>query len=197
MKTRKILVILVVTLGLMVCQTKVSEAAPMSTAFTYQGHLYDANHVANGNYDFQFKLYDSNSDGNQVGSDVDKPDVNVVDGYFTVELDFNDPNAFNGEARWLKIGVRPGASTGGYTTLSPRQEITATPYAMYASNSNVKQLIADFVVAAGESVTAGDVVGFLDGYVQKGFGLPIAQSMCLIQPTPTTSQPPPFPQPNS
>jgi hypothetical protein len=171
MKTRKILVILVVTLGLMVCQTKVSEAAPMSTAFTYQGHLYDANHVANGNYDFQFKLYDSNSDGNQVGSDVDKPDVNVVDGYFTVELDFNDPNAFNGEARWLKIGVRPGASTGGYTTLSPRQEITATPYAMYASNSNVKQLIADFVVAAGESVTAGDVVGFLDGYVQKGFGI--------------------------
>ena len=32
---------------------------------------------------------------------------------------------------------------------------------------NVKQLIQDFMVASGESVTAGDVVQFLDGYVQR------------------------------
>jgi hypothetical protein len=36
------------------------------------------------------------------------------------------------------------------------------------SVGNVKQLVQDFVVAAGESVTAGDVVSFLDGYIQKG-----------------------------
>jgi hypothetical protein len=34
---------------------------------------------------------------------------------------------------------------------------------------STKQLIQDFVVASGKSVTAGDVVSFLDGYVQKGF----------------------------
>jgi len=35
--------------------------------------------------------------------------------------------------------------------------------------SLMQQLIQDFAVASGESVTAGDVVSFLDGYVQKGF----------------------------
>ena len=36
-----------------------------------------------------------------------------------------------------------------------------------ASGSDVRQLIQDFVVASGESVTAGDVVQFVDGYVQQ------------------------------
>jgi parallel beta-helix repeat protein len=37
-----------------------------------------------------------------------------------------------------------------------------------ANANNAKQLIQDFVVASGETVTAGDIVSFLDGYVQKG-----------------------------
>ncbi len=137
MKTTKILAILVLALVLLFCGAEVSWALQMSTAFTYQGHLYDSNSVADGLYDFQFKLYDANSGPNQVGSDVNKPDIDVIDGYFTVELDFNDTNAFNGDARWLEIGVRPGASTGSFATLSPRREITATPYAMHASNIQV------------------------------------------------------------
>ncbi|MCP4666263.1 MAG: hypothetical protein GY849_07840, partial [Deltaproteobacteria bacterium] len=36
------------------------------------------------------------------------------------------------------------------------------------AGGNVKQLIQDFVVATGESVTAGDVVSFLNGEVRKG-----------------------------
>ena len=135
METRKILAILV--LGLMVCQAKVSEAGPMGTAFTYQGHLYDANHAADGLYDFQFNLYDANSGGSRIGSDVNVADVDVIDGYFTVQLDFNDPNAFNGDARWLEIGVRPGDQNdpNTYTPLVPRQEITPAPYARYAASA--------------------------------------------------------------
>ncbi len=45
----------------------------------------------------------------------------------------------------------------------------ATNQVDIANLQNVKQLIHDFVVASGENVTAGDVVTFLDGYVQKGF----------------------------
>lgn len=126
------LTILVLALGLMVWPAKVIEAAPMGTAFTYQGRLIDANNPADGEYDFQFKLYDANSGGSQVGDDVNRPDVNAVDGYFTVELNFGS-GIFTGDARWLEIGVRPGDSTGSFTTLSPRQEVTPTPYAIYAA----------------------------------------------------------------
>ena len=136
MKTEKILAILVLALGLIVCLANVSEAAPMGSAFTYQGHLYDANHVANGEYDFQFKLYDANVAGGQAGSDVNKPDVDVIDAYFTVELDFG--GVFDGNERWLEIGVRPGELEDPceYTALQPRQEVTPTPYAIYAQNAD-------------------------------------------------------------
>lgn len=135
MKTTEILTIMVVALGLMVCSAKVSEAAPMGTAFTYQGHLYDSNYPANGQYDLQFKLYDANTDGNQVGSDVNVPDVDVIDARFTVELDFSD--VFDGNRRWLEIGVRPGDQNDPceYTILEPRQEVTPTPYALYAAKA--------------------------------------------------------------
>ncbi len=137
MKNARTLTILVVTLWLLFLASA-SQAGPMGTAFTYQGHLYDANYAANGSYDFAFKLYDANAGGSKVGTDVNASDVDVIDAYFTVELDFNDANTFNGEARWLEIGVRPGDMNdpNGYTTLSPRQEVTPTPYALYAENAS-------------------------------------------------------------
>ncbi len=133
MKTIKILPIVILALGLLIWAAQVSEAEPMGNAFTYQGHLYDAKKPANGLYDFQFTLYDDPCDGNQVGSDVNKPDEEVIDGYFTVELDFGS-NVFDGNALWLEIGVRLGDlnDPNVYTTLSPRLELTPTPYAIYA-----------------------------------------------------------------
>jgi hypothetical protein len=122
---------MLLVLGLVVWQVKVGEAGPMGTAWTYQGQLIDANNAAEGVYDFNFGLYDTAGDGNQVGSDVNVPDVDVIDGYFTVALDFGS-SVFEGDARWLEIGVRPGDSGGGFTTLSPRQELTPTPYAINA-----------------------------------------------------------------
>ena len=104
-------------------------SAPLSTSFTYQGRLTDGGGPANGSYDFQFRLYDAASGGAWVGT-IPKDDVTVSDGLFMVELDFG--SAFTGDARWLEIGVRPGASAGAYTTLTPRQALTATPYALYA-----------------------------------------------------------------
>ncbi len=135
MKTTRILTILVVALGLILSWPEISEAAPMGTAFTYQGHLYDANYAANGQYDFQFKLYDTSSGGVQLGSDVNKPDVDVISAYFTVELDFGS-GVFDGNAVWLEVGVRPGEleDPNVYTVLEPRQEVTPVPYALYAAS---------------------------------------------------------------
>ncbi len=106
-------------------------AAPMRTGFTYQGRLMDANRPADGLYDFQFKPYDSPDPvfAMQLRSTIDIDDLDVIDGYFTVELNFGS-DVFDGDARWLEIGVRPGDSTGSFTTLSPRIEITPVPYAL-------------------------------------------------------------------
>jgi hypothetical protein len=103
--------------------------AALGTAFTYQGRLTDGGSPANGEYDLRFTLYDAATAGSQVGSMVPKENTTVTDGLFTVELDFGS-GIFTGEARYLEIGVRPGASGGAFTTLSPRQALTPAPYAL-------------------------------------------------------------------
>ncbi|MHC4736785.1 MAG: hypothetical protein ACYTDW_20380, partial [Planctomycetota bacterium] len=134
MKSQVIFSIIIPVLCLIVFPVEVAVAVPIGTAFTYQGRLMDANSPADGLYDLQFKLYDDANTftGNQVGDDVNKLGVDVIDGYFTAELDFGD--VFTGEARWLEIGVRDSDSNDVYTVLSPRQEVKATPYAQEAYN---------------------------------------------------------------
>jgi hypothetical protein len=113
-------------------------AGPEGTKFTYQGRLIYAGQVADEEYDFQFRLFDADVAGTQLGTDLDQPEVDVIDGYFTVQLDFG--GVFDGNERWLQIGVRPGDQNDPceYIVLSPRQKIMPTPYALYALNgSNV------------------------------------------------------------
>jgi len=131
MKTTTISAMLVLALVWLV---GFAEAAPMGTVFTYQGRLIDSNSPADGEYDFQFQLYDDANiiDGNQMGSTIELDDLDVIDGYFTVELDYGS-GVFNGDARWLEIDVRPGNSidVNDFMTLSPRQKVTPTPYALH------------------------------------------------------------------
>lgn len=129
MKSTKMLTIL--ALGLMTWLVGFTEAAPMGTAWTYQGRLIDANSAADGLYDFQFKLFDTNVTGTQQGSTIDVNEADVIDGYFTVELDFGS-DVFNGSERWLQIEVRAGEldDPSPYTLLNPRRQITPAPYAL-------------------------------------------------------------------
>ncbi|MCR4406565.1 MAG: hypothetical protein NUW24_06550 [Anaerolineae bacterium] len=104
--------------------------ATLGTAFTYQGQLKQSGSPVNGNCDFQFSLYDAASNGSQIGSTQSKADVSVSNGLFTIpDLDFGS-SAFTGDARWLQVAVRCPTGSGMYTNLSPRQAITAAPYAL-------------------------------------------------------------------
>lgn len=105
-------------------------AANAQTAFTYQARMTDAGAAANGPYDFQFKLFNAATAGVQVGATVVVNDLAVAGGLFTTKLDFGDQ--FDGSARFLQIEIRPGASTGAYTVMGTRIEITAAPYASQA-----------------------------------------------------------------
>ncbi|MCB0020117.1 MAG: hypothetical protein KDE09_20140, partial [Anaerolineales bacterium] len=102
--------------------------APVGSAFTYQGRLIDGGVPANGAYDLRMRLFDAASGGTQVSTNWLFGDVAVSAGYFTVVLNFAD--YFEGEARWLEVEVRPGASTGSYTNLSPRTSLAGVPYAL-------------------------------------------------------------------
>ena len=125
----------VLAMALVACVAPlVCAQAPIGTAVTYQGRLKDAGAPGNASYDFEFKLYDDPAAGALIGTDT-ADDWPVQEGLFTVWLDFG-VGAFNGQRRWLQIGVRPGASGGAYTTLTPRQELTPAPYGLYASTAD-------------------------------------------------------------
>lgn len=112
-------------------QTRATAPRPVGTAFTYQGRLTDGDSPANGRYDLRFRLWDAESGGNPVGSPVDFEDYPIIDGLFTDLLDF-DAGAFNGDGRWLEVGIRPWNSTAHHELLAPRQRLTAAPYALFA-----------------------------------------------------------------
>jgi hypothetical protein len=123
----------VVTLVSAVLACPALAQTPQGTAFTYQGRLADAGSPADGAFDFQFILYDAAVGGSQVGPIVTRDDVVVTDGLFTVSLDFGA--SFGGSRRWLDVAVRPGASSGSYTPVVPRQEMTATPNALWSAGT--------------------------------------------------------------
>ena len=135
--SRKVAVSLLLAFTLIFSATMVvAQDAPQAvtgTAFTYQGRLIDGGSAANGAYDFQFVLFNALSGGTQIGPIVSVDDLAVSDGLFVATLDFG--NVFDGTALYLEVRVRSGASTGSYATLAPRQALTATPYASFATKA--------------------------------------------------------------
>ncbi len=142
------------------------------TAFTYQGRLSQSGAPATGTFDFQFSIYDSATNGALKAGPLPLPTQVVSSGIFLARLDFGNPALFNGEARWLEIAVRTNG-LGGYTTLQPRQQLTAAPYAQYALNAGtvsstglVSALQPSGIVTNGQ---AG--VSFVGTFTGSGSGL--------------------------
>lgn len=104
-----------------------------TTEFTYQGRISDNGSPANGLYDIRFRLFATSTPAGIPLGNNERTNVAVVDGVFTVTLDFG-PNAFNGNDRYLEIGIRPAGGTT-YTVLSPLPKITSVPYALRSQNA--------------------------------------------------------------
>ncbi len=157
----------------------VEAATALGTSFTYQGRLTDAGSPANGTYDLRFILYDAETAGAAVGSTVTKEDVAVTNGLFSVDLDFG-ASAFNGDARWVEIAVRPGNSSGTHTVLSPRQPISPAPYALFAKAAAG---IAVPFAATGTSAGAPSSTTGLFTVTQTGTGIGIAGNRTSTDPS--------------
>lgn len=122
-------------------------ALALSNSFSYQGSLNDGGSPATGSYDLQFQL--QTSAGGNVGAPLVREDVAVSGGLFAVELDFGAAIS-SGDFR-LQIGVRPGASTGAYTTLSPTTNIRPTPQAQVAG------IASEAVTVSPDSISSASI----------------------------------------
>ena len=133
MKTKTTLIKRAVLLLLLSTFSYQPSTFAQGTTFTYQGRLNDGANPANGNYDLRFGLYTADVGGNQRGPILTNAATAVNNGLFTVALDFGA--VFPGADRWLEIGVRTNGG-GTFTTLSPRQPLTPTPYAIFAGGAD-------------------------------------------------------------
>ena len=115
-----------------------ASAAPLDTAFSYQGELRVSGVPANGVFDFRLRAFDAATDGSQIGPDVDADDIEAIDGVFTLAVDLGTEIASDRQL-WLAIEVREGASTGSYTALSPRQKLTLAPASGFALGAGVAE----------------------------------------------------------
>lgn len=147
----------------------VTHAAPLSSAFTYQGQLQQSGLPADGTCDFQFSVWDAAGSGSppsggaQMGSTFPAANQVVSNGLFTVELTFGD-GIFTGNERWLQIAVRCPAGSGAHTTLSPRQKLTAVPYALHSRFADEAEVAADLDCPG--CVNAGDIADGAIGSTQ-------------------------------
>lgn len=118
-----------------------SAPTPLTEVFTYQGRLVENGLPVTGNKEMVFSLWGHPFDtdvANRLSLPVLYSYVDVVDGLFTVDLDFTltgAPANFDGKERFLQIEVGD-ADSNNRVTLEGRQRLTATPFATYASNSN-------------------------------------------------------------
>ncbi len=133
-------------------------AGAQGTAITYQGRLAQDGGSVTGIYDMRFTLHDTLAGAAQISGPLSNPTVGVTNGLFTVTLDFG-AGAFNGNPRWLQIGVRTNGSAAAHTALTPRQSVTAAPYAILAGNvtGNIadSQLSANIARLNGNQIFTG------------------------------------------
>jgi hypothetical protein len=131
MKTKFTLTnIVLALLALSTLNPQYSTVFAQGTAFTYQGQLQNNGSPASGTFNLTFTLFNTNSIGVPVAGPLTNNTVVITNGLFTVLIDFG-PGAFTGQTNWLQIGVETNGASP-FTTLAPRQQLTPTPYAIYA-----------------------------------------------------------------
>jgi hypothetical protein len=147
------------------------------TEFSYQGQLQNAGNPANGSFDFEFALFGSALGGGQIGPTVSRSGVNVVNGIFSVILDFG--SSFPGPGRFLEIRVRQGGSN--FTTLSPRQGIASTPYA-------IKSFDAENALNAIDAINANTATNAQNALNAVNFTGPLAGDVTGTQSSSTVAR---------
>ena len=110
--------------------------AQITSEFTYQGQLNNGSTPYSGSADLRFRLFSSAVALVQIGPTLTSTNVTCDVGRFTTRLDFLNEVPAGG---YLEISVRtPSDPTNQapFTTLVPRQPVTATPQAYRSEVTN-------------------------------------------------------------
>ncbi len=143
----------------------VCSATPLGSGITYQGTFADNGVPADGIYDFEFALFTVDHAGSAVQT-VTKADLLVSAGLINTVVDFG-ASTYDGQAKWIEVHVRPGASSGSYTVLSPRQALTAAPYAMGLPMPFVRSVTTGAAVNAFRITALDDTIA-IEGDIPAG-----------------------------
>jgi len=147
-------------LALSTLNSPLSTLHAQGTAFTYQGRLNSGGAPASGSYDLAFTLYNTNITGIAVAGPFTNSATSVSNGMFTTTVNFG-PGVFTGTSNWLEIAVSTNGANS-FTTLAPRQQLTPTPYAIFAEGVSASGLTGT-VPAAAIGGTYGNTVNFNNG----------------------------------
>lgn len=138
-----------------------------TSEFLYQGQLKDASGPVTTAVDLKFRLYGASSGGSPIASELSVNSLTPdAEGRFSIELDFGASAFAVTDERWLEIDVRP-AGGGSYTTLAPRQRLSASPRALVAGRAPWSGLVG---------IPAGFADGSDDGVTAAGTGLSLSGS---------------------
>ncbi len=122
---------------LLICNLifSVVHAQAIDHTFTYQGELIDNGVAANDLYDMKVQAFTTLSGVNTIGNTSVHEDgvttgVTVSNGLFTIGNVDLGTTAFDGDEIWLEVSIKKSSDAGAsYVALSPRQKMTAVPYA--------------------------------------------------------------------
>ncbi len=106
--------------------------AAQTDVITYQGRLEQNGVTMSGAVSLRLSIHDALTGGSELYFTFGPQ--NVANGEFTALLGPFGANVFNGGNRWIEIAVDDPAIAGlNYVPLTPRQPISATPYALRAT----------------------------------------------------------------
>jgi hypothetical protein len=158
-------------LALSTLSPQCSTVHAQGTAFTYQGRLNSSGGPANGSYDLEFTLYATNVTGTALAGPVTNAAVMVTNGLFTAAVDFGE-GVFAGGNDWLQIALSTNGANS-FSLVSPRQQLTPTPYAIFAitasnlsgtvSAAQISGAVADGNLPASPTVSGTVTASFFSG----------------------------------
>lgn len=123
--------------ALAVCMCATAQAGtPAGTEFTYQGLLKSNDAAINDDVDIKCRLYDAAVNGTQIGNEIERLNVPVTEGVFSIALDFG--SVFSGAERWLELEVKLSSDLpAAYQILSPRHEVKPAPFALFSMSTGL------------------------------------------------------------